>query len=487
MIDQNIGYYGLPVKSTARGLFWKISLGCLSKTSKDTWLETTKKQRTKYDTLKRVYIIDPRTAKDNTIVSDDPLSQNKDSIWNQFFENETTQKEIGHDITRTYPDLEFFERQDIQDVLTVKYLQGMNEILAPIVFACYADSHWGDYRQVHRHYDENEPVVEEYPTKPIPYPRDERDLSCYLRDARFFENDAYFIFDALMAIIGKWFTSPPSSPLPPPKLHGRKKEIYDDNEREASDAAINIIVVDQCFQIFHLLGLVDPHLHNYLQDMSIEPHLYTLRWLRILLAQVFPLNSLFILWDALFKDSVELLNYICVAMMLTIKDSLTHDPISLLHMAYTVRASILHMQEENPDLQIEATPKASKPPRQSHYTSKSSKPRPASTNSTSTTTTTTVVQSSTPYNSNSSGSSNSKATTTTTSNQASSTGGLGIFSSVANTFSKILSDLSDMEPVSEIDRLRENQIHVSSRIERLVYVLDAIRKGKPTLTSPSID
>ncbi|EGG20022.1 RabGAP/TBC domain-containing protein [Cavenderia fasciculata] len=380
IIDFESAIYGLPIQSTIRGVFWKVSLGVLSKTSTDQWIEQTKKQRQKYDTLKRGYIIDPRSTKD---VVDDPLSQNKDSIWNQFFENETTQREIGHDVSRTYPDLAFFERKDIQDCMTrilfifsrqypkIKYLQGMNEILAPVLFSTFTDSHWGDFRYSHRQSPtkRDKLIVPFYPESPVPYkPIDHydntSDLSIVLRDPRYFEHDTYFIFDALMTLVGQWFTSPPSSPLPPPRLSGIRKELYDISEREASDAAANIQVVNKCHSIFQTLGIVDAHLHAYLKDLNIEPHLYSLRWVRIILAQIFPLNSLMILWDAIFKHGIELLDYICIAMMLSIKDAIigrdysdclqilfnfpmVNDPKGTLHTAYTVQEKLKMLSSED--------------------------------------------------------------------------------------------------------------------------------------------
>ena len=51
------------------------------------------------------------------VVVNNPLSQASDSVWNVFFNNEQLQKEIMQDITRCYPDNEFFEKQYVRDMM----------------------------------------------------------------------------------------------------------------------------------------------------------------------------------------------------------------------------------------------------------------------------------------------------------------------------------------------------------------------------------
>ncbi|GAM24557.1 hypothetical protein SAMD00019534_077320 [Acytostelium subglobosum LB1] len=525
VIDMDLGVYGLPVNTTVRGVFWKVALGALSNESKSEWREQTRKQRTKYDTLKRVYIIDPRTKKVANAVVDDPLSLNKDSVWNQFFENETTQKEIGHDITRTYPDVDFFGRKDIQETMTrilfifsrqypkIKYLQGMNEILAPLLFACYADSHWGDYRQVYRLgqpvNEYGQPVEIEYPAEPIAYPHDELDLASYIRDARFYEHDTYFLFDALMSLVSKWFSSPPNSPMPTPILAGVKKEQYDQSESEAHDASINIVVVDQCFSIFHQLGIIDPQLHAYLKDMGIEPHLYALRWLRILLAQVFPLNSLLTLWDAMFRESIDLLDHICVAMLLVVRDLLigrdysdclqvlfnypmTNDPTSLLFTAYSVAERIKTIKAENPtinfDYQSEKERPKPKPKARPHYNMNKKSATMTYSSSSSAPGAAPSINNSTSQSSSSSSSSRAKmpAQKTTTQPQNDTKAGGGFLYTVASTVKMLVNELNDLDSAGEIEALKEKQMHLASRLERVVYILDTVRNVENAETIQSV-
>ena len=91
-------------------------------------------------------------------VNDDPLSLESGSKWAQFFENASLLDEIRKDVIRTHPDLTFFlEPEDnlgqrryaaVERVLFVwaklnkgvRYVQGMNEIVATLYFVLANDS-----------------------------------------------------------------------------------------------------------------------------------------------------------------------------------------------------------------------------------------------------------------------------------------------------------------------------------------------------------
>ncbi|KAE8654588.1 Ypt/Rab-GAP domain of gyp1p superfamily protein isoform 2 [Hibiscus syriacus] len=80
-----------------------------------------------------------------------PLSLGESIIWNQFFQDSKIIEQIDRDVKRTHPDMNFFSRnsqlaksnQDaLKDILIVfaklnpgiRYVQGMNEILAPLFY-----------------------------------------------------------------------------------------------------------------------------------------------------------------------------------------------------------------------------------------------------------------------------------------------------------------------------------------------------------------
>lgn len=67
--------------------------------------------------------------------------------------------------------------------------------------------------------------------------------------------------------------------------------------------------------IYHgLLQLFDSVLYEHLQTQMVIPQLYLLKWLRLLLAREFSVNQAMRVWDLLFKDGLEMVDYLCVAM-----------------------------------------------------------------------------------------------------------------------------------------------------------------------------
>lgn len=81
-------------------------------------------------------------------------------------------------------------------------------------------------------------------------------------------------------------------------------------------------IVKKCRYIQNtVLQKCDPQLHQFLQKMNIEPQLYMLRWVRLLLGREFHLDDLLILWDAIFSYStdLQLVDYICAAMLMYIR------------------------------------------------------------------------------------------------------------------------------------------------------------------------
>jgi hypothetical protein len=73
------------------------------------------------------------------------------SPWTQFFKNKEVEREIRQDIVRTYPDIDFFNRKSIQEMMqrilfvyakeneSLRYVQGMNELLAPMLYVLNQD------------------------------------------------------------------------------------------------------------------------------------------------------------------------------------------------------------------------------------------------------------------------------------------------------------------------------------------------------------
>ena len=73
-----------------------------------------------------------------------------------------------------------------------------------------------------------------------------------------------------------------------------------------------------------LLQTVDPALWAKMEKLRVEPQLYAIRWLRLLFGREFPITDTLQLWDGLFAEdpSLRLIEYVCVAMLLRIRDAL---------------------------------------------------------------------------------------------------------------------------------------------------------------------
>ncbi|KAL6548511.1 hypothetical protein OROGR_008932 [Orobanche gracilis] len=80
-----------------------------------------------------------------------PLCLGKSSVWNQFFQDTEITEQIDRDVMRTHPDIHFFSgdstfaksnQEALRNILIVyaklnpgiRYVQGMNEILAPLFY-----------------------------------------------------------------------------------------------------------------------------------------------------------------------------------------------------------------------------------------------------------------------------------------------------------------------------------------------------------------
>jgi hypothetical protein len=249
---------------------------------------------------------------------DHPLNTKRNSQWQTFFKNTEMIMEIDKDVRRTFPHLHFFQTTvsssaqsssqenattasktsqsptvtDSDDFLRVfssenqpnteysvhyvvlkrllfiwaklnpgiGYVQGMNEIVAPIyyVFASDPDLKWRAYA----------------------------------------EEDTFFCFTNLMS------------------------EIRDNFCKSLDDSQMGI--VQRISQFHCLLQQKDPQLYEDLEAKKMNPQFYAFRWLTLLLSQEFELPDVLRLWDTLFSDTnrFEFLYYVCVAMLVYKREEL---------------------------------------------------------------------------------------------------------------------------------------------------------------------
>ncbi|KAL6976338.1 hypothetical protein U1Q18_025125 [Sarracenia purpurea var. burkii] len=165
---------GVPDGAGIRCTVWKLLLGYLP-TDRGHWSSELAKKRSQYKHFKEELLMNPseitrRLEKSTSLENKEskcetggalsrsevthgehPLSLGQTSIWNQFFQDTEIIEQIDRDVKRTHPDMHFFSgdsqfaktnQEALKTILIVfaklnpgiRYVQGMNEILAPLFY-----------------------------------------------------------------------------------------------------------------------------------------------------------------------------------------------------------------------------------------------------------------------------------------------------------------------------------------------------------------
>ncbi|PIA43794.1 hypothetical protein AQUCO_01800086v1 [Aquilegia coerulea] len=334
--------------SDLRGVQWRINLGILpSSASIDELRRVTADARRRYAGFRRRLLVDPHFLKDGNnspnLVMDNPLSQNPDSMWGQFFKNAELEKMVDQDLSRLYPEHgSYFQTSICQGILRrilllwclrhpeCGYRQGMHELLAPLLYVLHVDvQRLSEVRKVYEHHfndkfddmsfpesnlvcnykslklateieddantsqesaakssslDDLDPEIHSIVLLTDAYGA-EGELGIVLSE-RFMEHDAYCMFDALMGgACGDVAMAEYFSPSPCIGSNTGLPPVI-----EASSA------------FYHLLSIVDSSLYSHLVELGVEPQYFALRWLRVLFGREFLLEDLLIIWDEIFAS-----------------------------------------------------------------------------------------------------------------------------------------------------------------------------------------
>uniref|UniRef100_A0A804L7M8 Rab-GAP TBC domain-containing protein n=1 Tax=Musa acuminata subsp. malaccensis TaxID=214687 RepID=A0A804L7M8_MUSAM len=165
---------GIPDGTGIRSIVWKLLLGYLPY-EREFWMQELAKKRSQYKAFKEEFLMNPsemaRRLEESVghknealetggrgflmrseITHDEhPLSLGKTSVWNQFFQETEIIEQIERDVKRTHPDMQFFcgdsslaksNQEALRHILIIfaklnpgiRYVQGMNEILAPLFY-----------------------------------------------------------------------------------------------------------------------------------------------------------------------------------------------------------------------------------------------------------------------------------------------------------------------------------------------------------------
>lgn len=217
---------------------------------------------------------------------DHPLSAAPDSQWRQRFQDEEMLAQIDRDVLRTHPDLHFFSgegeaatqhRRAMSRALFIyaklnpgiKYVQGMNELLAPLYYVFYTGAA-----------DE-----------------EERGRA---------EADAFFCFMELVSGCRDHFC------------------------QQLDDSAAGIKAT--LARLADRLRALDAELAEHLLDRNgVAPHYFAFRWITLMLTQEFPFPDSLRLWDGLLaggsRGGEDLLRF-CLAMLVIVRQDILQGDFS---------------------------------------------------------------------------------------------------------------------------------------------------------------
>lgn len=292
---------GVPDAAGVRATVWKLLLGYLPN-DRSLWEQELAKKREQYAAFKDEFLRNPVEIShqeqteghhnvntehvDNGLLhrsevtrEEHPLSLGKSSAWNQFFEYSEIMEQIDRDVKRTHPDMHFFcgdssfaksNQESLKNVLLIfaklnagiRYVQGMNEILAPLFFVFRSD------------------------------PDD--------KNAKFAEADSFFCFVELLS------------------------GFRDNFCQKLDNSAVGIR--GTLAKLSQLVAKYDRELQQHLEiTTEVNPQFYAFRWITLLLTQEFNFADTIHIWDTLLSDPdgpQETLLRICCAMLILVRKRL---------------------------------------------------------------------------------------------------------------------------------------------------------------------
>ena len=300
-------------KTFVRPISWKIFLNVLQTNEKatlKTWIDETISQR---KTVKKM-------IKNNTIskLKVDPLGGNKKSEkeenstgWEDFINQSETVKLIKTDIDKSVSEEKLLSEPYIKNMETtiltnfvkknkkIEYRQGMNEVLALIIYAFYP------------YYTKspNSKYTNDLINKWIKNPADNaKDIYCFFHDENEFEADIYTVFENLMIKFG---------------LSAFFEEDKDGKNNAYFNKRIRNIINKK-------LSSVDRALFSHFQNQNLNVSAAFQNWLKCLFKLQFPEADACTIWDYIFSHEAEVnsgmivyIDYVLLAMVINVKYELT--------------------------------------------------------------------------------------------------------------------------------------------------------------------
>eukprot|EP00371_Babesia_bovis_P001214 XP_001609861.1 hypothetical protein [Babesia bovis T2Bo] len=294
------------------------------RTNRERYLELTNKHR--YDGLRKMQTLNPQLFH--------PLAPVERNPWEITQRIKELLDEIWQDVERTYQERSLFKqesvRKSLQNILYVwsrehdyiSYRQGMNELLAVIYLVCYRD-------QVHN----------------LDSGKDASFDVILSGDMGDLEADAYMLFDALMSLETQLMFD--NVAVKSPQIGnsvGISRNMYyvaSIHNRTKAEAH-NSFIARTKFIFGSILRLYDMPLFTHFQKIELEPHIFLMRWIRLIFSREFNINDTLNLWDAVFADhfltrvesrglpefQFELMDFFSIAMISYVRLNLLENDIN---------------------------------------------------------------------------------------------------------------------------------------------------------------
>ncbi|WWD05910.1 hypothetical protein V865_003995 [Kwoniella europaea PYCC6329] len=342
-----------------RSVYWRFYHGLLPPpTSPSLFSTSVSTSREAYNSLRRRFLIAPdgRWASDCTGSEDhnfhspstsssssafassssssknngwDPLSLDSSSPWKTWFSHVDLRSTISQDVERTFPDIPYFQLPRVKKSLTtslflysilnpdVGYRQGMHELLACCFLAVDRDSL--DQK------DNTSNKVEK---------GEGEEAMWTTLDRRHVEHDSFQLFQAIMK---------------------SAKEFYEWRAEEGpirnrSVNAPQAPIITRCNNIHSsLIRRIDPQLWERLETEGVEAQIWAIRWIRLIFTREVPFPLAMRIWDGVFAEDpgLGLLDFVCVAMLLLIRNELIEADYP------TLLTQLLHYPSPSPSYPFE--------------------------------------------------------------------------------------------------------------------------------------
>ena len=359
-------------KTFIRAFAWKIYLNILptnEKASLKLWIDETMNQRKNVRKMIRSNTINKLKGDPLGGGSSNTEEKEANSGWDDFITQSETVKLIKSDIDKSMPNEKLFKEPYIRTLQTtiltnfvknhkkIQYRQGMNEILALIIYALYP------------YYvkSPNAKYTPELIDKWIQNPVDNcKDIYCFFHDESEFEGDVYSMYENLMV------------------KFGLAKFFEDDKEGKGTSyfhKRIKNIINKK-------LSVQDRAIYSHFQNQNLNYFSAFHRWLKCLFKLEFPESDACLIWDYLFAHEADknsgmfiYIDYIFLGMLINIKyqllsrDSngmlqvLTNYPkispiTNLLNLADKIEANLTISPNEKLPAQVQTTEVAKEEPKE---------------------------------------------------------------------------------------------------------------------------